>query len=280
MPPRIPTPIGKWTALKLEYLGHYLQAYVTATKRAGARYYIDAFAGCGDCVVRETGFPADGSPWRALRTIPPFTTYFFVERNRYLANHLAQRLKDEGVGNASVYVGDCNEVIPRQVMKDLPRTAPSFCFLDPTGLQLHWETVRSLAGHRTGDRKMELLILYPYDMAINPRLFNEAVYPALKRFFGGDYWLDEFRRSQKLGESGSKRRERFVNLYQRLLRGLGYRYVEAFGPLRDGRRFLYHVVFASDHHVGAKIMHDVWSRPRAIPGQLDYSPVRRPRPRE
>lgn len=54
--------IHRWTALKLEYLDYYLQAYVTATKKTiHETYYIDAFAGPGDCFFVETGLTVDGS---------------------------------------------------------------------------------------------------------------------------------------------------------------------------------------------------------------------------
>jgi len=120
-------------------------------------------------------------------------------------------------------------------------------------------------------------MLFPFDMAINARLFNPVAKDALDRFFGSDEWSKQLEESAALGENVEHRRHRFTQLYTRNLASLGYRYVEVYGPLRSGHRPLYSVIFASDHPVGAKIMQAVWSKERSIPGQLDYVPVRRPR---
>lgn len=276
---RIPSPIRKWTALKLEYLDHYLQAYVIATKRAGEIYYVDPFCGCGECIMPESGLRVDGSPWRALNTIPPFTRYYFVEKEPTLASHLREAIWRKGLTNAKVYCGDCNQVIPEEVLPNIPRDVPSFAFLDPFGLQLDWDTVQMLASHRVG-RKMELLVLY-HHMVI-ARLLRlamvEGSYAArLTRFYGDESWREHFSQSMKAGEIAEQRRQRFLVLYTSKLRSLGYKYVEPYGPLGSGRKPLYHVVFASDHAVGARIMHDVWSKTRFVPGELGYKPVKRPR---
>lgn len=267
---RIPRPIRRWTAIKLEHLEAYLKAYARATKRWQERYYIDAFAGCGDCILRETGAPIEGSPWRALKVDPPFTACFFIERDPALAAHLRERMAD--CGNVHILEGDCNSVIPSEVLPKLPRRAPSLAFLDPTGAQLDWETVRALAVHRLGPRKMELLVLYPYDMFIARWLKQRQMAPVLTDMFGGDSWQEALRQSVATHEGPKERRGRFVGLYCDLLRSLNYRFVDPFGPMYSGRRSLYHLVFASDSDVGIKIMHDVWSRPRAIPGELWYRP--------
>ena len=274
-----PRPIHKWTALKLEHLDHYLQAYVKAASRARERHYIDAFAGCGECVLIDNGFPVMGSPWRALYAIPSFTQYHFVEKKAGLAAHLRKTLSDRGFENAHAYLGDCNLVLPAEVLPRVPHDVPSFAFLDPTGLQLHWKTIEKLAGHRTGLR-MELLILYPYDMAIN-RLFglalaSDVLNNTLTRFFGSDSWERQYRESVRAGEDPHRRRERFLALYTSVIKGLGYRYVEAYGPLYSGHRPLYNVIFAGDHPIGAKIMNDVWGKLRFVPGEIGYVPVKRP----
>jgi len=145
--------IRRWTVLKLEYLDHYLQAYVNATKKTiFETYYIDAFAGPGDCFFVETGLRVDGSPWRALHAVPPFGNYWFIDSDADAANHLKERIRRAGIGNAHVFSGDCNNVLPKDVLPQLSRQAPGFAFLDPTGLQLHWATIEALAMHRSLSR--------------------------------------------------------------------------------------------------------------------------------
>lgn len=276
--PKIPSPIHTWTALKIEYLDHYLQAYVHATKRAREIHYIDAFAGCGNCVIIENGYLVEGSPWRALNTVPAFTQYYFVEKKVTLASHLQRAVLDKGLKNAHVYAGDCNQVIPAEILPRIPQDVPSFAFLDPTGLQLHWQTIERLASHRR-HWKIELLILYPYDMAI-ARLFPltrmPVTYSTLTRYYGDESWMFQLIKSLEAKETSEQRREHFVQLYTNNLRALGYRYVEPYGPLYWGRKPLYHVIFASDHPVGAKIMRAVWDKTRFIPGELGYEAVKRP----
>lgn len=277
--PQIPSPIRKWTALKLEYLDNYLQAYVRATKSAKETYYVDAFAGCGECVITENGYPVQGSPWRALNAVPQFSQYHFVEENAMLATHLRKSIANEGFTNATVYTGDCNQVILREILPRIPGDVPCFVFLDPFGLQLHWVTIRALAAHRQG-WKVELLILYPYDMAIARQfsLINKrpSISTKLTSFYGDECWKHQLFESMDAKESTEQRRERFVRLYTGNIRSLGYRFVEVYGPLYSNRGPLYHVVFASDHYVGSKIMSDVWSRMRFIPGELGYGPIKRP----
>ncbi len=266
----IPRPIGRWTAIKLEQLEAYLRAYARATTRARERYYIDGFAGCGDCVLRGAGIAVEGSAWRALRVQPPFTRCFLVELDSTLAEYLRDRMAP--YPHVQVFQGDCNTVIPSQVLPRVPRGAPSLCFLDPTGPQVRWETVRALAHHRAGARKMELLILYPFDMFIDRWLTLPALEPTLNAFYGEQDWKNELKESQRLGEQRPERRKRFVSYYLRRLGSLGYRFAEAHGPLYSGHRALYHFVFATDHPVGHKIMSDVWTRARPIPGELGYQP--------
>jgi len=266
--------------MKLEYLDNYLQAYVIATKQAQQTHYIDAFAGCGQCVLRENGYPVEGSPWRALNAMPPFTHYHFVEKEATLAAHLRKAILGKSIENADVYTGDCNQVLPNEILPKIPQHVPSFAFLDPQGLQLRWATVQALASHRKG-RKMELLILYPYDMAV-ARLFplaakNQATHVTLTRFYGDESWSEQLEQSVGMGESTEQRRDRFVQLYVNNLRSLGYKYINPSEPLYFHHRPLYHVIFASDHEVGTKIMRDVWAKTRFVPGELFYQRVKRPR---
>jgi len=278
--PQIPVPIHKWTALKLEYLDYYLQAYVIATKQSREKYYIDAFAGCGECIIYETGCQIEGSPWRALNAVPGFTQYYLVEMDGDLASHLRKKIIDKDIKNAHVYTGDCNEVIPHIILPRIPKNVPSFAFLDPPGLQINWKTIQSLATHRE-HTKMELLILYPYDMAIarlfNIALENQACYDTLTRLYGDEKWRDEFKDSLRLEETPTQQRERFLRLYINNLLDLGYKYAESYGPLYSyGHKPLYHVIFTSDKDVGIKIMRDVWSKTRFVAGEMGYKPIKRP----
>ena len=269
--PKIPRPIGDWTALKLEHLSAYLEAFARATTMARQRYYIDAMAGCGECVMVRTGAPTPGSARRALSARPPFTGIHLVEMDPRSATHLQESMRP--YKQVSVYQGDCNVVVPSQVLPKISRSAPTLAFIDPTGAQLTWELLKVLAGHRRGTKgeKIELLILFAFDMFINRWMRNPAVFGVLDAFFGTTEWRDQLAASQSAGEGIDARRERFLRFYvDRLRSELKYQYVDPYGPLKKGRRVLYHMVFATDHPVAAKIMGEVWAKHRELPGTLFY----------
>ena len=273
----IPKLIGSWTALKLEYLDHYLQAYRNVTKKAQEAYYIDLFAGCGNCSLKRNGWLVEGSPWRALKVVPPFQGYFFVEKNRVLANHLNTCIQQESIDNAKVLPGDCNGPKLDEVLSQIPRKALSFAFIDPSGVQLKWTTLKRLASHRTGPWKMELLILYPWDMVINRWIDQPSFARVLTDFYGDQAWQQAQAESRRLNEDPATRRRRFIDFYMAKIKNLGYKYIDDYGPMGYGKRFYYQVIFASDQPIGQRIMKAVWSKPRLIPGQLGYEPIKRPK---
>src|SRR3990172_13111836 len=82
---KCPRPIDRWTAIKLQRLRDYLKGYVRAATSSIERSYLDAFAGCGKCIMKDTGAIIDGSALRALKVSPAFTEAFFVERDHDIA---------------------------------------------------------------------------------------------------------------------------------------------------------------------------------------------------
>lgn len=121
-------------------------------------------------------------------------------------------------------------------------------------------------------KKIELLILFAFDMFINRWLSAPGQNQNLDRFFGTQSWRGELEQSRALFEDVAARRDRFLHFYMlRVKETLGYKFVDAHGPLTHGRRVLYHMIFATDHEVGQRIMKDVWKAERAIPGELFYN---------
>lgn len=238
-------------------------------------------AGCGECVIAKTGYPTLGSAWRALNADPPFTRIHLVELDELSAAHLSQTMLP--YPQVSVYQGDCNVVIPKRVLPNLSKIAPTLAFLDPTGVQSSWALVKQLAEHRRGvkGRKVELLILFAFDMFINRWLENEQLRPTLDAFYGNQRWRTELAESRRLGEDVAARRARFMGAYvTQLKEELGYKHVEVYGPLRKAHRVLYHMIFATDHDDGLRIMSDVWKVDRPVSGELFYQQQFEFEPRE
>lgn len=271
----IPRPCGPWTSTKLEHLSAYLRAFAKATQRARGRHYIDAMAGCGELVIKRSGMRIRGSAWLPLETDPPFTTVHLVEQQAIYAQHLRDTLHT--YPNVYVYEGDCNLVIPNQVLPNLSRVDPTLAFIDPTGIQPNFSLMEALASHRHGYRgeKIELLILFAFDMFINRWMNNPRDWARLDAFFGSTEWHRVARESEDANEVIEVRRQRFAQYYAALLRQkLGYKYAEPLGLLRRRNKPLYQMVFATDHEVGLRIMRSVWSSFRPPADDMFYQ--RRP----
>jgi three-Cys-motif partner protein len=117
--------IGNWSIVKLDIIREYAAAYsqilAAQKKPCLAHLYIDAFAGAGFHVARESGEMVWGSPAIALAIDPPFTEYHFID----LDHRSVDSLRDLVQGSAGMrpydpasvyfYNADCNEILVRDV---------------------------------------------------------------------------------------------------------------------------------------------------------------------
>ena len=83
--------LGEWSHIKHEILDNYAQAYTTiVTKQPLIRkvLYIDAYAGCGYALDRDTGEYLYGSAIRAMNVRPSFDELYFVDEDAQKAEIL------------------------------------------------------------------------------------------------------------------------------------------------------------------------------------------------
>lgn len=77
--------IGNWTEVKLDIVREYAAAYsriLSAQRKPPLRHvYVDAFAGAGVHISRQTGRFVPGSPLNALEIDPPFCEFHLIERS-------------------------------------------------------------------------------------------------------------------------------------------------------------------------------------------------------
>jgi three-Cys-motif partner protein len=282
---RRPRTWGVWSELKLEILKRYLTRFTTAAKRSPACVYIDAFAGTGTGVSRTTEEPFDGSPRIALQTQPPFTHLFFCEMHTpaaYLQRALANDFPDDR--RYRVTAGDCNGTIP-QVLQHLRAQnlgwAPTFAFVDPDGMEVDFNTLRSLAEHKRGYRKgssrpefkVELWLLFPSPaierVVSKERRDNITVAESrATRLFGSTEWavVHDLRTTRAL--EASQARTSYVELMRwRLETVLGYRWAHALEMQDLVGRPVYHMILATDHPAGTEIMSHLygWAVRAALP---------------
>lgn len=203
---------GDWTEQKLEALDRYLTEYVKVMKNQPFEcIYIDAFAGTGyrekETSSLQEGFFAeeltepepqeffDGSARKALRVVPPFHRYLFVERSAKRFTQLV-KLRDEFPALAErmdFRKEDCNLVL-QDLCRKWSRNTRGVLFLDPFGMQVDWSTLQAVASTRA----IDVWILFPLGMGVNRMLARtsgqipQSWRARLDRFFGTAEWFERF----------------------------------------------------------------------------------------
>jgi len=261
------------TKEKLTLLEKYLQGYVTATKGAIERYYIDALAGDGQCEIEipdtSRTQTVNGSPLIAMNIKPEFTKCFFIEIDLEKVEALNKLLGDFPRDRYQVKPGNCNLVIT-EILAKIPQKAPCFAFLDPEEFEVNWSTIEAIATHKKfPQNKIELLILFPYNMGITRLLpydrkkFNEETATAtLSRILPDNSWVDVYKDRIKGRLKPRDAKKRIMNIYINGLKGLGYKQGFIYSRLIKSTlgRPLYDMIFATDHPLGAKIMKYVFDK--------------------
>jgi three-Cys-motif partner protein len=263
--------VGRWSEIKLEIIGQHAKAYSTILAAQGnlRHVYIDAFAGAGEHVSRETGDVIEGSPKVALAVTPPFDQYHFIDLDGSRAANL-QKLVGSRT-DVHVHEGDCNEVLLEQVFprcryEDYRR---ALCILDPYGLHLDWKVLVE-AGRM---RSVEIFLNFPMmDMNRNVLLTDPSKLSAeqaarMTRFWGDESWRDAayvpvptlFGETEHDKVRGNKA---IVDAFRRRLREVAsFPHVpEPLAMTNSTNSTLYYLFFASHNATGAKIARDIFKR--------------------
>jgi three-Cys-motif partner protein len=227
------------------------------------RHYIDLFSGPGRCVVDDGSGEIDGSPLIALGVSHHFTGHHFVDKNPAAVAALRARTTTAGFREPNVrfYEGDANQAV-RAVLKNLPPSALSVAVIDPTGLQLRFDTLAAL----TTGRRLDLIYMFPEAMAGRRNLerFLKKPNDPLSLALGTELWKPKVRPSLRIPDSGDAIREWreadqvIVQTLVAQLKALGYAHIKLGSELvgvRNRRNVeMYYIVFASKHALG----HTFW----------------------
>lgn len=263
--------IKSHTIEKLEYIRKYIEAYLVATKRLPIKYYIDAFAGSGKCILCDEkcksrggltcqkcgkGKIVDGSAMISLGTKNIFSGYIFIDLNKNYIDDLEKLIEklDQSLQKKVVVKKADSNIILRDIYKYIPKYAGCLIFLDPEGPELEWETIKYLSKIN----KVDLLILYPYDMALVRLALNYK--EKLNKFYGSCDWSKIY--SDKKNFNPNKRKIALLDLYLGNLEKLGFKYVickQIKRRLRSGKS-LYHLILASHHPAAQKIMEHIYNK--------------------
>ena len=185
-----PDEIGAWSEIKLDIVRDYASAYskILAAQKGLRHLYIDAFAGAGAHISRTTGKLIPGSPANALSVEPPFCEYHLIDIKAAKVAELKTLKGDRD--DVLLYEGDCNSILlnsifPKARYEDYRR---ALCLLDPYGLHLNWEVIKT-AGQM---KSVDMFLNFPiHDMNRNVLLRdpNEADPKQIERM--NAYWGDE-----------------------------------------------------------------------------------------
>ena len=266
---QIPRQINKWLCHKLECFADYIETY---TRQKDPRYYLELFAGCGSCTCKGTDCLVDGLELRALKN--GFSKCIFIVKDRQDAKSL-KKLAAPLKTSSNIIIGNCiSEHVLRQAFDLIPRSAISFAMVDPPGYnRLRWSTIKKLATHGTDWRghKMDLLIIFPLEMALLRNLTRPDCEASINRLYGNKKW-QQVRQNRLDGQIGhDEARKQLIALYKTGLRNLGYRYVEDLKPARFSNPPNYHIIWASDTSRRFKELTDAWSKPRYLPCELFHN---------
>ncbi len=244
---------GSWAEDKLFYWHYYLSittsAMVGKPAWSGGVVYVDLFAGPGICVERKTGRRFPGSPLIAANTAKPFTKILLCDKDSTTADACRRRMEMSPARERyDLFEGDCNELID-DIVKQIPGRSLVLAFLDPTGLHLHFETVKKLAGRGATD----LLILFPdaVDIIRNDKAYYfEQPESNLDLVLGKDSdWRNKIAALEST--DASRRRKLYADIYKSQLENhCGYRFFEEEVITDASHRPLYRLIYATKHETG------------------------------
>ncbi len=266
--------IGYWSEIKLDIIKEYASAYsrIISSQTSPQFYhlYIDAFAGPGKHISKNTGNFVPGSPENALLVTPPFREYHFID----LDKQKIESLENMAGTRTDIYIyhGDCNHVMLDRVF---PRTKyenyrRALCVLDPYGLHLNWEVI-SKAGQM---KSVDIFLNFPVaDMNRNvlwrkPENVSSFQIERMNRFWGDDSWRKQaYVASPQMQLFGNSKKEKASNeaiadaFRTRLKKVAGFQNVPKPIAMRNSQNaVVYYLFFASHKPVAENIVQDIFNK--------------------
>jgi three-Cys-motif partner protein len=163
--------------------------------------------------------------------------------------------------------GDCNETITAELASlRSANWAPTFAFVDPNGPDIHWSTLKALSTFKKpGRTKTEIWLLLAAGMFIRTLRKDGRVRvedaEKLNRMYGTEQWRAVHEARLRGDLEPAEARDEYVNLMRwRLEHVLGYRWTHPLEIFNERGHSIYHMIFATDHEVGNRIMSSLYNR--------------------
>lgn len=263
--------IGYWSEVKLSILDEYAKPYNTILHSKGLKsVYIDAFAGAGHHIAKDSRKLVKGSPMRALEVQPPFDFLHLVDMDNSRAEEL-KRLSSSH-RNVRVYQGDANQILPQYVFPEVQfeQYRRGLCILDPYGLDLDWALINA-AGQ---SKSIEIFLNFPVmDMNRNV-LWHEhekvdsAQRERMTRFWGDESWYNDAYSGQNnlFGYLEKVSNDDVAAAFQKRLKEVaGFKSVPDPIPMRNSTgATVYYLFFAAHQVVAASIVTDIFNKYRNV----------------
>jgi spore photoproduct lyase len=254
--------VGAWAKDKYFYLKRYIEIFTSAMKDKwkGELYYIDLFAGCGKCRVRETFEEIDGSALVSLSVKYPFKKHIMGELDSEALDALKKRVEETPhKDRVKIIPGDCNEKIGK-IIAEIPERSLSLAVVDPTGLHIKFETLKKL----TERLRIDLIITFPEGMDIKRNLskYMKQSHGILDDYIGDEDWRQLFPKDVKgINQLTSTHiEENLIGYYRKNLGKLSYKEIRSGDEIliRSSQKNLplYYLLFASKHPLG----HTFWNK--------------------
>jgi three-Cys-motif partner protein len=266
-------PADKWKCNKLESFSDFISSYKALSRKA-AYCYLELFSGPGLSVCDGMDCFLEDSSLRALKSQVRFSRYGFLTQSRKKADLLHKAIEPYHAENAEILVGNPNsEKVILRLLDLVPRSASGLVYIDPGGYRgLDWEVLERIARHGQNWRgeKLDLLIVFPLEMALLRNLMRPECQNSVARFYGNHQWED-IKREKNVRKWGPEDiRRRLVELYKAGLFGLGYRHVEDYKPSSPTYEPYYHIIYAGDASSRLKDIKSAWGRSRFLKCELLY----------
>jgi len=264
--------IGYWSEVKLDIVRKYASAYSTIMnkqKEILSYLYIDAFAGAGVHIRKQTREFVAGSPLNALVISPAIPEYHFIDLDGDKVDKLGDIVGKRS--DVSIHKGDCNkvllaEVFPRCRYEDYRR---ALCLLDPYSLNVNWEVLQKAGQIKSIEIFYNFMIM---DANMNvfarsPDKVQPSQVARMDAVWGDHSWREvAYRKTPGLFSDMEEKttNEAVVNAFRdRLIKVAGFEYVPEPMPMRNSKgSVIYYLFFASPNRTGAKIVKNIFDNYR------------------
>jgi len=267
--------IGIWSEIKIAILREYASAFTRILKAkpwCRGCCYVDAFAGAGIHISKETREMVPGSPLNALHVEPRFDRIVLIDLDAEKVEYLRKLCGHDK--RVEIESGDCNEILLEKIIPKLTYSSywRGLCVLDPYGIHgkmLRWQTIKQLADLRTVD----IFINFPL-MDINRNTLRKSLASsadddvvAFNEFCGTEDWKDLMYQADLFGELWKIANNRTVAEWFRnkIETVAGFKFVPEPILMRNSKGGpLYFLYFASHQSVPQKIISDIFEKYRKI----------------